>query len=221
MLRIAHLLLPIYLLSLSPFTAAADQPFTEGVHYQPVRQPLPASPPGKIEVIEMFWYGCPHCYHFEPLLEKWIEEKPDNVVFTRTPAVFRDSWLLHAQAFYTAKALGVLGKAHRPLFDAIHLKNRQLNTKEALAEFFVSLGIPKEDFLQTFESFAVEGKLQQAVVMTRNSGITGVPAMIVNGKYRTDAGMAGSFEDMLKVVDYLIAKESSSSSAQATDEAKE
>lgn len=221
MLRIAHLLLPIYLLSFSPFAAAADQPFTEGVHYQPVRQPLPVSPPGKIEVIEMFWYGCPHCYHFEPLLEKWIEEKPDNVVFTRTPAVFRDSWLLHAKAFYTAKALGALDKVHRPLFDAIHLKNRQLDTKEALAEFFASLGIPKEDFLQTFESFAVEGKLQQAVVMTRNSGITGVPAIIVNGKYRTDAGMAGSFEDMLKVVDYLIAKESSSPSAQAATEAKE
>lgn len=209
MLRIAHLLLCCCLLSLPSFSAVADQPFVEGTHYQPVRQPLPVPPPGKIEVIEMFWYGCPHCYHFEPLLEKWIEKKPDNVTFIRIPAIFRDSWLLHAQAFYAAKALGVLDKVHHPFFDAIHRENRQLKTKEAIAEFFATLGVPKEDFLQAFESFAVKGKLQQAVVITRNSGITGVPAMIVNGKYRTDAGMAGSFENMLKVVDYLIAVESS------------
>lgn len=216
MLRIVHWLLWLYLLLLSPFAAAAEQTFIEGVHYQAIRKPLPTSHPSKIEVMEMFWYGCPHCYHFEPLLEKWIEEKPNNVAFVRTPAVFRDSWLLHAQAFYTAKALGVLDKSHRALFDAIHSERRQLNTKEALAEFFATLGVPKEDFLQTFDSFAVKGRLQHAVVITRTSGITGVPAMIVNGKYRTDASMAGNFKRMLKVVDYLVTKESANSSAQAT-----
>jgi thiol:disulfide interchange protein DsbA len=164
----------------------------------------------------MFWYGCPHCYHFEPLLEKWIEGKSDQVAFVRVPAIFRDSWLLHAQAFYTAKALGVLDKVHRSLFDAIHLEKRRFNTKEALADFFATQGVAKKDFLSTFESFAVQGKVQQAVVITRASGITGVPAMIVNGKYRTDAELAGSFERMLEVVDYLIAQESTSTKAVAT-----
>ncbi len=216
MLRIVYLLAGLYLLLLSPFAAAAEQTFTAGVHYEPIRQPLATSHPGKIEVMEMFWYGCPHCYHFEPLLEKWIEEKPSNVAFVRTPAVFRDSWLLHAQTFYTAKALGVLDKVHQPLFDAIHREKRPLNTKEEIAAFFATLGVPEEDFLQAFDSFAVKGRLQQAVVITRTSGITGVPAMIVNGKYRTDASMAGNFKRMLEVVDYLVAKESANSSAQAT-----
>jgi thiol:disulfide interchange protein DsbA len=196
--------------------AAADPPFAEEVHYKLVNPPLPTPQADKIEVVEMFWYGCPHCYHFEPLLEKWIEGKSDQVTFVHVPAIFRDSWLLHAQAFYTAKALGVLDKVHRPLFDAIHLEKRRFNTKEALADFFATQGVAKQDFLSTFESFAVQGKVQQAVVITRASGITGVPAMIVNGKYRTDAELAGSFERMLEVVDYLIAQESTSTKAVAT-----
>jgi thiol:disulfide interchange protein DsbA len=217
MLRLIHwLLLSFSLLLISPLAAAADPPFAEEVHYKLVNPPLPTPQADKIEVVEMFWYGCPHCYHFEPLLEKWIEGKSDQVTFVHVPAIFRDSWLLHAQAFYTAKALGVLDKVHRPLFDAIHLEKRRFNTKEALADFFATQGVAKQDFLSTFESFAVQGKVQQAVVITRASGITGVPAMIVNGKYRTDAELAGSFERMLEVVDYLIAQESTSTKAVAT-----
>jgi thiol:disulfide interchange protein DsbA len=217
MLRLIHwLLLSFSLLLISPLAAAADPPFAEEVHYKLVNPPLPTPQADKIEVVEMFWYGCPHCYHFEPLLEKWIEGKSDQVTFVHVPAIFRDSWLLHAQAFYTAKALGVLDKVHRPLFDAIHLEKRRFNTKEALADFFATQGVAKQDFLSTFESFAVQGKVQQAVVITRASGITGVPAMIVNGKYRTDAELAGSFERMLEVVDYLIAQESTSTKAVST-----
>ncbi|QBQ54339.1 thiol:disulfide interchange protein DsbA/DsbL [Nitrosococcus wardiae] len=216
MLRFAHgLLLSLSLLLISPWVAAADSTFTEGVHYKTVNPPLHPLQPGKTEVVEMFWYGCPHCYRFEPLLEQWAEAQPEQVAFIRVPAVFRDSWLLHAQAFYTAEALGVLDKVHRPLFDALHLEKRPLKTKQEVANFFATLGVPKEDFLQTFESFAVQGKVQQAVVITRTSGITGVPAMIINGKYRTDASMAGSFEDMLKVVDYLIAQGGPSSQTAA------
>jgi thiol:disulfide interchange protein DsbA len=214
MLRLIHwLLLSFSLLLISPLAAAADPPFIEGVHYKLVNPPLPTPQSDKIEVIEMFWYGCPHCYHFEPLLEKWIKSKSDKVAFVHVPAIFRDSWLLHAQAFYTAEALGVLDKVHRPLFDAIHLKKQPLKTKDELANFFATQGVAKKDFLSTFESFAVQGKVQQAVVITRTSGITGVPAMIVNGKYRTDAELAGGFERMLKVVDYLTAQESTSARA--------
>lgn len=209
-------LLPLSLL-LSPLATAADPPYTEGVHYKEVNPPLRPLQPDKAEAIEMFWYGCPHCYRFEPLLEQWIEEHSETVAFSRVPAIFRDSWLLHAQAFYTAEALGVLDEVHRPLFDAMHLEGRPFKSKQALAEFFATLGVPQEDFLQTFESFAVQGKVQQAVVITRTSGITGVPAMIINGKYRTDANMAGSFEDMLKVVDHLITQETPSNQTAAAE----
>lgn len=136
------------------------------------------------------------------------KNKSNQITFIRIPAVFRDSWLPGAQAFYTAQALGVADKIHRPLFDAIHLKKLNLNTKAALADFFATQGIAKEEFLSTFDSFAVQGKAQQAVATTRSSGITGVPAMIVNGKYRTDADLAGSFQRMLEVVDYLVAQTS-------------
>jgi thiol:disulfide interchange protein DsbA len=214
MLRsIPWLLLSFSLLLIPPLAVAVDPPFTEGVNYKLIDPPLPTPQTNKVEVVEMFWYGCPHCYHFEPLLEKWVKGKSDQVTFIRIPAIFRDSWLLDAQAFYTAKALGVLEKIHRPLFDAIHLEKRHLNTKEALADFFATQGVAKEDFLSTFDSFAVQGKVQQAVVITRASSITGVPAMIVNGKYRTDAELAGSFERMLEVVDYLIAQKNASAQA--------
>lgn len=216
MSRTIPLLLWIYLLLLAPLAVAAEPSFVKGVHYQPIRPPLPISQPGKVVVMEMFWYGCPHCFHFEPILEEWVEEKPENVVFMRTPAVFRDIWKLHARAFYTAKALGILDQAHDAIFNAIHREGRRLNSKEALAEFFTTLGVAKEDFLQTFNSFGVKLEVQQAIEMTIASGITGVPAMIVDGKYRTDAGMAGGFKRMLKVVDYLVAKESANASAQST-----
>lgn len=220
MLRfVSGLLLSFSLLLIPPLGAAAEPPFTEGVHYEAVSPPLHAMEPGKAEVLEIFWYGCPHCYRFEPILEQWAKNKPEGVAFTRVPAVFRDSWLLHAQAFYTAEALGVLDKVHRPLFEAMHSKGRQFKTKQALADFFAKLGVPKEDFLPTFDSFAVQGKVQQAVAITRASGITGVPAIVINGKYRTDANMAGGFEKMLEVVDYLIApEETSSSQTKATTE---
>lgn len=211
MLRFTHwLLLSFSLMLIPPLAMAAPSPFREGIDYRLVNPPLPTLQPNKVEVAEMFWYGCPHCYRFEPMLEAWAKNKPDQVIFTHIPAVFRDSWLLDAQAFYTAKALGVLNKIHRPLFDAIHREGRRLNTKEAMAGFFASQGVEKEDFLQTFDSFTVQAKVQQAVVTTRASGITGVPAMIVNGKYRTDADLAGSFKRMLEVVDYLIVQESTS-----------
>ncbi|ABA57071.1 thiol:disulfide interchange protein DsbA/DsbL [Nitrosococcus oceani] len=217
MLRfVSGLLLSFSLLLISPLGAAAEPAFTEGVHYKAVSPPLHAMEPGEAEVLEIFWYGCPHCYRFEPILEQWAENKPEDVAFIRVPAIFRDSWQLHAQAFYTAEALGVLDKVHRPLFDAMNLERRQFKTKEALADFFATLGVPKEDFLPTFDSFAVQGKVQQAIATTRASGITGVPAIVINGKYRTDANMAGGFEQMLEVADYLTDQGKTSSEQTAT-----
>lgn len=200
-----------------PFTALAQeggdtgtqQPeFTEGKHYALIEPAQPTDNPGKVEVMEVFWYGCPHCYDFEPQLARWTkEEMPEYAVFKRLPAVLNRQWEVHARAYYTAQALGVLDEVHKPLFDAIHEDNRRLNDNEAIAEFFGEHGVRPENYLSTSESFAVENKLRRAATLPGRLGVSGVPAMVVNGKYRIDARMAGSYESLLDVVEYLVALE--------------
>jgi thiol:disulfide interchange protein DsbA len=164
----------------------------------------------------MFWYGCPHCYRFEPELKKWLrEDKPDNVEFIRIPAVFgRPIWKLHARAFYTAETLGVLEKTHQALFDAIHKEKQRMDSPAALRQFFVKHGVKGEDFDKTFTSFIVMSKLQRASTLSKAYQITGVPSLIINGKYVTSGPMANinnpsahEHENLLKVVEYLIDKE--------------
>ena len=186
----------------------------EGFEYNLVKPPLTTNDPTRVEVAEMFWYGCPHCNDFEPTLNKWLETKPDNVNFVRIPAIFRESWIPHARAYYTAEALGVLEKTHSAFFKAVHKERRRLQTEKDIADFFASHGVKKKDFEQAWNSFVVQSRVKRAVTLTRRSGIKGVPAMIVNGKYRTSASEASinnpggaSNDDMIKVVDYLIAKE--------------
>lgn len=200
--------------------AAATGLELEG-QYEPVVPPQPTLSPDKVEVVELFWYGCPHCFQFEPHLERWLAKKPPHVVFTRVPAVFSSNrlWLLHAQAFYTAQALGVLDRVHRPLFDAYHADKRPLDTKELLAAFFREQGVAEADFERAWGSFGVQSKTQQAVVLTARYGVTGVPTMVVNGKYRTSGSLTGTFANLLKVVDALVEQERSapSSAGPATD----
>ena len=160
-----------------------------------------------MEVLELFWYGCPHCYHFEPYLKQWLEHKPDYVEFVRMPAVFRDSWLPGARAYYTAQLLGVLDKMHGAIFDAIHVQHRPMNTKEDFMDLFVSEGVSKEDFNRAWGSFTVQARVRRAVTMTREYGINGVPSVIINGKYRASGSSAGSFENLIKVIEILAERE--------------
>jgi thiol:disulfide interchange protein DsbA len=188
--------------------AAGSADFTEGIEYRAIVPPQPTDTGNKIQVVELFWYGCPHCYHFEPELDAWLKRKPDNVVFERMPAIFLNPrWELDARAYYTAEALGVLGKIHEALFDAIHKEHRKLGTEDALMAFFAEHGVNPEDFRRTFHSFYVDTKVRQAKLMTERYGVDGVPTMVVDGKYRTEAGLAGSEANTLRVVDFLIAKE--------------
>ncbi len=189
--------------------AAEETEYNEGIDYQLISHPQPVPNDGTVEVVEMFWYGCPHCYHLEPLLKNWVKKKPAKVNFIRIPAVFnKPEWQLHATAFYTAEVLGKGEKMHTPLFDAIHLKNRPLNTEDQLMQFFAENGVSNDEFRNTFDSFSVQAKVQRAADLTRKYEISGVPTIIVNGKYRVDGGMAGgSYENMLKIVDFLVRKE--------------
>lgn len=192
------------------FSMSASADIDEGIEYKLVDPPVRTANPDKVEVVEMFWYGCPHCYRFEPALAKWKKSLPANVEFTRIPAIFpnRPVWELHARAFYTAELLGVLDKIHAPLFNAIHHQHKNINSKAALQAFFEKQGVSKQDFEQTFDSFGVQMKVNRAADLTRRYGIGGVPTMVIDGKYQTHGSLTDGHDGMLKVVDFLIKKES-------------
>ena len=192
-------------LSLLSLSAVFAEEYEEGVHYERVVPAQPTSTVGKVEVLELFWYGCPHCFRFEPHLERWLKKKPDNAQFVRMPGVFRPSWENHARAFYTAELLGVFDKIHEPLFNAIHVKKKNMDTLDSLRDFFADhAGVDKNEFIKTFNSFAVETRLRRAKTMGARYGVRGVPAVIVNGKYRVPGGGA----EAIKIINYLIEKES-------------
>jgi thiol:disulfide interchange protein DsbA len=195
----------LFLMQAMPAVAAYD----EGIEYLKINPPVGTENPHKVEVVEMFWYGCPHCYHFEPMLLQWLKHKPANVDFIRIPAVFPDRplWELHARAYYTAELLGVLNKTHEALFDAIHKQHQRLFDEESLANFYAKYGVDKKLFKETMHSFGVQMKVDRAKELSRRYGIDGVPTLVINGKYRTYASITNGEEGMLKVTDYLIEKE--------------
>ena len=190
------------------FSGPALSEYDEGIEYKKVSPAVPNHTSSKLEVVELFWYGCPHCFHLEPQLHKWLKNKPANVNFVRIPAIFNKQWALHAKAYYTAEFLGIVDKIHEPLFNEIHVKKKHLHSAQALQAFFARYGVSKQDFESTFNSFAVDSKVRRALDLTRRYGINGVPAMVVNGKYMTDGPMANGNKGMLKMVDYLIKQES-------------
>jgi thiol:disulfide interchange protein DsbA len=189
--------------------------YREGAGYITLANPQPTSSGDRIEVVELFWYGCPHCYELEPHIHKWLESKPDDVEFVRLPAIVGPRWELFAQAYFTAEMLGVLEKIHPALFDAIHEKHMKINDEAALEAFFVEQGVSAEDFRNTFSSFAVAVKMNTTKMMTRRYAITGVPTVIVNGKYSTSGRQAGSTAGIIDVVQYLIEQERSATTAAA------
>lgn len=177
--------------------------------YETLTPAQPVQNPDKIEVIEFFWYGCPHCYHLEPAMNAWLKTKPANVEFIRQPAVFSELWGKHAKAFFVAEALGVQEKVHADLFNVIQQDaKKNLTTEADLAKFFVAHGVKEEDFHNAYNSFMVDAKMRQAETMGARYGITGVPALIVNGKYRVTGQTAKSQENMLTVTNQLIQQES-------------
>ena len=175
--------------------------------YKKLSSPQPTRTGSKIEILEVFWYGCSHCYYFEPTIGKWLEEKADYIEFVRMPGVLGKNWLPHARAFYAAEKLGVLDKIHQPLFDAIHKEKRKIMDKKELKRFFVGQGVNGDDFDQAFHSKEVENSVRYAFTMGQHYELTGVPAVIINGKYGTSASMAGSYNKIIDVVNTLAAKE--------------
>lgn len=204
------LILSAALVAASVFGMAAVQaaePATAGKEYIELSNPVPVSEPGKIEVVELFWYGCPHCYHFEPTINPWAEKLPKDVNFKRVPAMFGGPWDKHGQMFLTLEAMGVEHNVHNAVFDAIQNKRMKLMEPEEMADFLATQGVDKDKFLATYNSFAIQGQVKQAKELAKKYEITGVPSLVVNGKYRFDLGTAGGPEGVLNVADQLIAKE--------------
>ncbi len=175
--------------------------------YRKLPSPQPTSTGDKIEVLEIFFYGCSHCYSFEPTIEKWLEEKADYIEFIRMPGVLGKTWLTHARAYYAAEKLGILDKIHRPLFDAIHKEKRKIIDVKSLREFFEEHGVSGDDFDQAYKSREVEEKVREAYSAGKRYELTGVPAIIINGKYGTSPSMAGSYQKVIDVINTLAAKE--------------
>ena len=206
MIRTFGTVVVLAMLSLFGVTASADT-WVEGTHYQKLDTPVPTANDDKIEVAEVFWYGCPHCYNFKPIIEDWEKQLPEDVDFVLLPAALNRSWAPHAQAFYALQSMGEQHRLHDALFDALAGEHRRLNTADALADFVAEHGVDRAAFLKNYNSFGVNALMQKAQSKIRGARITGVPAIIVNGKYRVSGSDAGSYGNMLKVVDYLVAKE--------------
>ena len=192
-------------LFISLFVSGAPLRAADG--YVEISPPQPTQTGDKIEVLEIFWYACPHCNDFQPYLETWLETKPDDVEFRRMPGIFRKSWIPHAKAYYTAEKLGALDAIHGPLFDAIHKERKKIHDDKAIRKFFIRNGVDKGDFKKVYESDEIDTKVKQAFVMAQRYKLTGVPAVIVNGKYLVSGSTAGSFPNVLQVIDQLIGRE--------------
>jgi len=179
----------------------------QGKHaYTELKQQQPAeTASGKIEVIEFFWYGCPHCYNLEPYIEAWQKQLPPDVEFRRVPAVFNQRWGRDAAIFYTLEAMGLLDKLHRPLFDAIHKNGLRTDNEAALNEWLQKNGVDPKKFTDTLKSFGVQSKLRRAVQQTLAYKIDGTPAMAVAGRYTVSAEQGRTQQGMLEAVDSLVA----------------
>jgi thiol:disulfide interchange protein DsbA len=189
--------------------------YVVGEDYDVITPPVRAVDSKKIEVAEFFWYGCPHCFHFEPIMEPWKKTLPADVTFRAVPAVWQDRMALHAKAYYTAEALGVLDTMHSVLFNAMNVEHKPLATQQEIADVFTAHGVSAEKFNQTFESFGVRMQVDQAVALAKAAHLSGTPSLMVAGKYQVSGRKAGTQADMLKVVDYLVAQERKAAPATA------
>ena len=190
-------------LALSP-VIAQEEPFVEGEHYQLLDEVQPIQTGDRVEVAELFWYHCPHCFRLEPFLVEWQKNMPEGAQYVPIPAILNDQWEFDARAYYTFEALGLIDDLHGRYFSAIHEQRLDIRTAEQLAAWADENGVDGSKIPETFDSFAVQNKLNFSYIMSRKYGITGVPAIIVDGRYRTSVSQAGSHTKLIKVINFLI-----------------
>ncbi len=197
----------IFLLGLGVSGVAAAGDFSEGIEYKKI-EAQPTGSGDKVEVLEFFWYGCPHCYHFEPDIRAWQAKKPGNVVFRRVPAIFRPEWKVHARAYYALLNMGVIESLHGKIFDEIHKHRKPLNTRDSMADFVARHGVDRQRFIEEYNSFTVDGQVRKALKKQKAYNISGVPTVAVNGQYVTNGSMAGDYPTLIRVIEHLVEAES-------------
>lgn len=192
---------------LLPASVLAQGAPVEGKDYLKLSQRQPTQDPKRLEVVEFFWYGCPHCHSFEPALNAWVEKLPPEVNFRRLPVAFREvPFVLHQKLYFAMEALGLVDQLHSKVFTAMHIERNPLNTSEAIGNFVAKHGVDKTKFLDAMNSFGVQGKAKQAAALSAGYRIDGTPALGIDGRYTTSGSMAGSNERALAVTDYLMAQ---------------
>lgn len=203
---------PLKLAQLPPRSPAASK-FKEGVNYTRLSptQPVNVSP-DQVQIVEFFWYGCPHCYALDPKLEAWRKGaapagKPDYVVFTRVPGAWSDIARFHARFYFAAESLGKLEELHPLIFKAIHEENNPLNTVDKAREFFAAHGVDAQAFQKNFGAMSLERKLDEANTFAQRSRVTGVPMFVVNGKFVLDVGTAGGEDQLIQLLNELAGRE--------------
>ncbi len=179
----------------------------EGFEFRAVKPAQPTDAPGKIEILEFFWYGCPHCASLEPLLKDWVAKLPADVAFRKLHVALGPSWAPHQQLFYALEAMGKSATLNQVVFNAIHVDRNMLSKPEAMADLLAKHGVDRKAFLDTYQSFAVGARMRKASTVAKAYGLDGVPAFGVNGKWFTSPSMTGGNPQVLRVLDQLIERE--------------
>ena len=200
LIRIACLMI---LIAVAPPIAYAQAPGKK-VPYMEINPPQPTEAQGKVEVIEFFWYGCPHCYALEPVLNPWVKKLPKEASFRRVPAIFNEQWGVAARVFYTLEAIDEDARMHSPLFDAIHKENLRITDETAMTTWLAKKGVDVEKYKAAYRSFGVETKLKRALQMTQAYRIDGVPALAIQGRYVLSASMINDRQELLNATDQVI-----------------
>ncbi|MGJ8619544.1 MAG: thiol:disulfide interchange protein DsbA/DsbL [Methylophilaceae bacterium] len=208
----------MFILSAAGLIPAANAAPQIGQEFDAVSQTIPTDDPKKIELMEIFWYGCSHCFHMEQPLSTWLKNKPADINFKRIPGIPNASWAPMAQTYFAMETLGISEKLHSKLFNAIH-KEKSLNPtnqKAALDWLVLNSGLDRSKVEEAFNSFTVNTNMKRAAQIFRSSGATGVPSLVIDGKYITSGTMAGGNAQALQVADYIInnIRESKGKSAQ-------
>lgn len=190
--------------SMSALAAGPDA--FEGHDYTRLKNPQPVATGSKVEVLEFFWYRCPHCFQLEPALDQWLKKLPKDAQIRRVPAVFRDDWMPGAKLFYTLEQMGLLDKLNNKVFEAYHLENINLNDPAVLGSWVAKQGVDRKKFEGIYNSFSTQSKATHGARLATAYAITGVPAFIIDGKYATTVSMTGSEARLFEVLDQLIAK---------------
>ena len=193
---------------------AQSKPPADGAEYISLDQAVPTEGgPGKVDVVEFFWYSCPHCNAFEPLLEAWLSKLPKNVHFRRVPVMFRPTFEPQQRLFYVLEAMGKLPELHKKVFYAIHVEKQTLDSVDQAANWVAKQGVDKAKFLEQYNSFPVVTKARRATQLQEQYKVDGVPSLGIAGKYFTSGTLAGTMQRALQVTDYLVAQASKGAKA--------